>query len=114
MPYPKSKTNRKKKFPFAPGTYVGVHSDIIDAPGYLAGDAYEFHINVDVNGEQVEYKETFHWNADNERTAEFWDYLENNGITDTNQLIGRKEKLTFKKVVTDYGTKLNIVERELI
>ena len=97
-----TKKSRKSRIP------VGQYSSVVTAISYAEEYADEEAIRVyykltSDEGECYEYSEVFHNDAANERTAQFFDYLEAAGIQEGEDglpdLVGFSEDLTLKRKV---------------
>lgn len=111
----RKETKRKTKLPT--GTYTTVVKDIDYDPEYMDKEAF-FVCYEMVNEDGVNYthSEIFFNTWDNDRTAELFEYWENNGIPydDIKAFKGCREKLTFKKTVKNNTSQLVIACREFL
>lgn len=119
MGYPlkMSKSNRRKKTGPSPGDYDLVVVSIEDDPGYRPGDAFRITYELSRNGKVYPFRETFVNDLSIERTADFVQYLADNGIPAENidMFVGRREKVKLlKENLGERGIYLNIVEREMV
>ena len=111
------KYSKKSSKKMVPGTYDSVITYAGDNPEYVEGEAFEIRYElVGENGDRYTHRETFCNDAENARTAEFEEYLQQNGMTlgNPSALIGCKERLEFKKHNQGGRTYLNIVNREFV
>ena len=108
-----SRNNRK----LTHGTYDSTITHAGDNPEYVEGEAFEIRYKLlDENGYEYTHRETFFNDLNNARTAEFEEYLQQNGLTlgNPSALIGSKERLEFKKHNQNGRIYLNIVKREFV
>lgn len=106
---------RKKKLPT--GTYTSEVIEIDYDPEYMDKEAIFIRYKmVDENGVEYEHRELFFNNWDNDRTADLFDYWEENGIPhdEIYMFNGCREKLTFKKTVKNNTSQLVIACREFL
>ena len=104
----------RKKLP--EGVYDSVVIDVTWAAGYAPEEAYEIIYEItDNEGNKYRHREIFKTNRRNLRTAEFEEYLAENGIEDLADFKGKHERLTFAYQEAYNGSNyFNIVEREFI
>lgn len=97
------------------GVYDSVVIDVQWADGYESEEAYEITYRVtSEDGKVYQHREIFKTDERNKRTAAFEDYLADNGIIDLSDFIGKREKLTVKRVKVGTREFANIVDREFI
>ena len=112
--YRKEKS-RKQKLPT--GVYTATVKEIDFDPDYMNEEAFFIRYElVDENGVEYQHRELFFNTEDNKRTAELFEYLENNGISldEIKYFEGCREKLTFKKTVKNNRSQLVIACREFL
>lgn len=99
-----------------PGTFDALVSDVRYPDGYLEGEAFEVLYEVKTPKGLLPFRELFFLKRYNRRTQDFLNYLVKSGIDDEDitTFIGCCEKLTFKRVVVENRSRLNIVDREFI
>lgn len=111
------KYSKKSSKKMVPGIYDATITYAGDNPEYVEGEAFEIRYKLlDENGYEYAHRETFFNDLDNARTAEFEEYLQQNGMTlgNPSALIGCKERLEFKKHNQNGRTYLNVVKREFV
>lgn len=99
------------------GSYVSTVDRISYDEDYVDKQAFRIEYTlVNQDGDSISYSEIFHYNDRNERTAQFFDYLEENGIDfnedDLPDLVGLREHVTLKKSAN--FSRPIIVERNVI
>lgn len=95
--------------------YTATVKEVRWTPGYVKGKAFDICYDlVDDKGNVIEYKEMFYEDQGNERTAAFYEHLNEIGIEDIADYVGCKEKLIFLKDVKNNRTYVNIDSRTLI
>ena len=98
------------------GFYSGVVVDVHWAEGYDDPEAaYEvvYEITGD-DGYTYRHREVFKNNEKSTRTADFENYLDDHGIADLADFVGKREKLEFD-YITYYGKEyFSIVDRDFI
>ena len=111
------KNTRKAKPYLKPGIYdaecisIGMHPDYADDAAILVEYAL-----TDETGRLFDFREVFYNNSYNERSGDFFDYLEKNKISLDNveKFIGCTERVTLKKLVRSNRSMLSIVAREFV
>ena len=103
------------------GAYVGTFTGIRCPDEYIDNDVIEVtYLLEGDNGCTYEFKELFHNRSSNDRTRQFFEYLNENSIpfdpeTGLPDLVGRKEKIVIKLRVSNRGqTWPTIAERDFI
>ena len=98
------------------GVYDSVVVTVRWADGYEPEEAYEVIYEItSEDGKVHRHREVFKTNVSNKRTADFENYLVEHDITDLNDFVGRKERLTFEYQKSyDGKTYFNISDREFV
>jgi hypothetical protein len=100
------------------GVYESTVISVHWAEDYADETAFEIEYDLtSADGKKFTYSEIFYTlkkSPRNKRSKDFRKYLENNGLSDPEELHGCKEKLTFKKNVHRNRTYIEIVEREFL
>lgn len=85
------------------------------APGYVPGKAFEVCYKIEDDAGNIQkYSEIFLASDNNDRTQEFYEYLQSNGISDIADFAGCVEQLTFLKDVKNNRAYVNIAKRKFI
>ena len=105
----------KSKFNSA-GVFNAIVADVRTPDDYVEGEAFEVIYDVETPKGTFPFRELFFMKRYNRRTQNFLTYLSQSGIDieDITSFIGCQEKLTFKRVVVENRSRLNIVSREFI
>ena len=108
---PKTKTTKKNLLPI--GVYDSIVTDVCWAEEYRKHSTIRISYELtDKTGKQFPHSELFRISHPTDRTKEFSDYLEENGIIDWTDFVGCHEKLSIKRDVK--GSFRTIDEREFI
>lgn len=110
MPAKKPRSNKLN-----PGSYQSVIKAVKPAPDYADGEAVQIEYELrDKSGNVRPYKEIFFTASYNERTAAFLQYLEDAGITNLYDIVGRQEDVLLQKQVRNNHTFVNITRRSFV
>ena len=109
------KKSNKKQMVEA-GTYTGKVLSVKEPEAYVPGDRIVIkYALTDKMGNVFQYEETFLLRRINERTVEFDEYLEQNGVKFIDDFVGCEEELVIKLETTSRGESLpTIVSRKML
>ena len=112
-----SNESRVKKNKLVPGYYESIVTDVVWDDGYVEGTAFRVEYRLkDAEGNSFDYKEIFYNTSRNKRTAEFLQYLNEQGINvdDIGAFVGKKERLNIRKAPRQGSALLTIASREFL
>lgn len=109
-------SKRKRSKYAGPGDYDSVVISVDQAKDYEPGKAIEVTRQLtNAAGKTITHKETFIIDGYiPDRTLEFEDYLDDNGIEEYSDFVGCKERVTLRKQSTSRGVYTNIVARVFV
>jgi len=112
---PKFPTKAQRAKTLTPGDYTSIVIDVVlnrNKPDEMVDVSYEL---TDSAGTTFPYSESFRVEPPfGKHSLDFFDYLDENGITDWNQLLNCQEHVKLDNETKDSGTYLNIVDREFL
>ena len=105
-----------KKPHLAPDTYPATVISVEPAPGYAEGHAVKVGYKLTgSDGNCYDYHEIFRTvEPFGERAKKFFDYLEQNGITEWEDFVGCQEVLTLQYEFVGKGKYLNVTARQFV
>lgn len=112
-----SSTKKNRDYGPPVGRYTAESKEIAYAEEYADGEAFRVNYTlIDEDGQKFDYTELFHYTDKNERTRQYFEYLEENGVDYREdglpEVVGLREEVVLKKRV-GYSRPV-IVERTFV